>query len=95
MFEYIIKCEVNGEQKLVSVSAENIDRALICLHNKYSNNTTHNFSELLSDLSTPSKITIFNELNDNISISDVFISLIKLFASDMTVIQDEGSSHIW
>lgn len=94
MFEYIVKCEVNGEQKLVSVSAENIDRVLICLHDRYSNNAVHNFSELLSDLSTPNKIIVFNELNDNISISDVFISLIRLFTSDMTVIQDEGSSRI-
>ena len=89
MFEYIIKCDIDGQSKLLSVTAESVDRAVICLSDRYGNAGITGLQDMFKHKSTPEKVKLFNNMVSNINISDIFISLIQLFATDTINIKDE------
>ena len=90
MFEYIVKCDIDGNPKLLSVTAESVDRAMICLSDKYGDIPITGLQYMFKYKSTPEKVKLFNSMVSNINISDIFISLIQLFATDTINILDEG-----
>lgn len=90
MFEYIVKCDIDGHHKLLSITAESVDRAMICLSDKYGDIPITGLQDMFKYKSTPEKVRLFNSMVSNINISDIFISLIQLFATDTINILDEG-----